>query len=104
MPRSFILVEPPFREIGGRLFHFPRRKHRRNKQQNYMDTKTLDQVGNMVAYDCHAQLRQLRLSRYEIRTFVLPLVQQRLGEIPPVKVAGLTSNWCGKEQMSRYGL
>lgn len=69
-----------------------------------MNSKQLDQIRDMVAYDCHEQLKALELGRFEIRTVVLPLVRERLGEIPPIRVDGLTSNWVGKNLMSRYGV
>ena len=65
--------------------------------------KTLDvpRLGAMLAAGEHEQLRALGLSKFEIRTFVLPIVREHLGEIPPATVKGLTSNWAGKSLMSR---
>ena len=67
-----------------------------------MNSTQINQVATMLSHGDHDGLRALQLSKYSIRTFVVPIVRKHLNEIPPARVKGLTSNWAGKQQMSRY--
>ena len=69
-----------------------------------MNTEMIEQARQLLAENNHEALRVLPLSRWEIRTFILPLARRKLGELAPVKAPGLSSNWCGRGQMSRYAL
>lgn len=66
-----------------------------------MTKEMTEKVCQLLADNNHEQLRMLPLSRYELRTIVMPLLRRKLGEVAPVRAPGLTSNWAGKSLMSR---
>ena len=68
-----------------------------------MTAQLIQQVRQHMAENNHEALRMMPLSRYELRTIVLPIAREKLGEIPPYRARGLSSNWQGRGLMSRYG-
>jgi hypothetical protein len=63
---------------------------------------SLEHIADLVAQADYLSLRRLKLSRFQIRRFLVPIARAELGEIAPERVKGLKSNWGGKTLMSRY--
>jgi hypothetical protein len=50
------------------------------------------------------KLKELRLTRYQLRTTILPIVREHLNIEAEVKLPGLRTNWCGRHLMSRFAI